>query len=324
MSLLKEKKIKIYVGPVRPSDALLGRLENDNATIKGFAEPCNSIGGMQIIPNRSIVWGIRLDKEGKRPKDKIQPNDKGYSGKVEFVMWGTAEGMPITTRYKSGSPSIDYDYQVLQMGMPRFENDIEDNYIQLPFGENTIFDSEEARQLFLTTTHECVDSICKNPDITNGNIRIVKIYESPKEEVKLLDKEFEAQKIVRAATTFDHLMVLKTIVSDKHVVKYDESDETTLFENILLYAKKNAPEFLGSIQAYNGRVSDVIEKFRSYKAYDWTTNGRLMGGRDKKEILVDGIDAKGEDMVQYLFDSRMEPAVFDAINRMIVMAQNFK
>lgn len=320
-------KMKIFVGQPRPNEALLGRLENDNATIKGAFEQCNPIGGMQIIANRSEVWGIRLDKSGNIPKEKLQPNDKAYNGKVKFAKWGTEGGMPITTRYKSGSASIDYDYQVLQMGMRKFEDDreVEDNYLHLPFGENVIFDSEEAKQEMLSTHHENNDSICRNPNGTmHGSLRMVKMFESPKEAVKNLDKEFEASKIVREATTFEHLLVLKTIVSDKKDIQYDESDERTLYENLLLYAKQHASTFLESVKGYDGGVSDVIEKYRSFKAYDWTTNGRLLFGQDKKELLLEGIDAKGEDMVQYLFDSRMKPEVFNAINRMKVNAHKLK
>lgn len=320
-----EKKKKFFVGQPRPADALLGRLENDNATIKGFAEPCNAIGGMQIIPNRSVVWGIRLGKDGKKPVDKLQANDKAYSGKVDFnVKWGAEGGMPITTRYKSGSGSIDYDYQVLQMGMKKFEDDLEDNYLQLPFGENVIFDSEEAKQLFISTHHENIDSICKNPDVSNGSIRMVKSFESAKEQIKNIDKEFEAIKMVREASTFEHLLVIRNIIADKKEIAYDESDETSLFENIMLWVKQNSALFLECVQSYDGRVSDIIERFRSFKAYDWTTNGRLMVGQDRKELLLDGIDAKEEDMVKYIFDFRMEPRVFEAVNKMIIIAQKFK
>jgi len=324
-----EKKMKIFVGPVRPADALVGRLENDNATIKGYAEPCQAIGGMNIIANRSIQWGIRLDKDGSDPSlkkygDRLQPNDKRYTGKVKFFKWGTEGGIPITTRYKAGCTSIDYDYQILQLGMRKFEEELEDNYLHLPFGEYSIFDSEEAKQLFLSTHHENQDSPSRSPEVMHGSLRMVKTFESTKSQVKSIEKEFEAIQIVKDAKTFEHLKVLQLILSEKTEIKYDESDETSLFENILLYAKKSAPDFMASVKAYEGRVSEVIERFRSYKAYDWTTNGRLMGGQDKKEILVDGIDAKGEDMVQYLFDFRFEPTVFEAIQKMILIAQKFK
>lgn len=328
MAEVKDNKTKFYIGQPRPNEAVLGQLEKGSSIIKGASTPMASpIGGKQIIANRSIVWGIRLDANGNKPKDgvKLQPNDKNYRGKVDFnVKWGTDGGMPITTRYKSGSASIDYDYQVLQLGMKRFEDDLEDNYLDLPMGEYVLFDSEEAKKLMLLTHHENIDSVCRNPDVINGSIRLVKSFESKKEQVVMIDKEFQAVKIVQDATTFDHLVVLKTIMSDKVDIRYDESDETSLFENIILWVKQNAEPFLECIQAYNIRVSDVIEKFRSYKAFDYTTDGKLMGGQDKKEILVTGIDAKGEAMIDYLFENRMEPEVFDAINKMTVIAQKFK
>lgn len=321
----KTGKVKFFVGQPRPNEALLGRVDKDMSTILGVTEQCQPIGGMSIIPNRSIVWGIRLDSNGKRPPEMLQANDKKYTGKVDFnVAWGTPGGIPITTRYKSGSSSIDYDYQVLQMGMPKFENDLENNYLTLPFGENVIFDSEEAKQTMLATHHENIDSICRNPDTMNGSLRLVKTFESNKEQIKTIDKEFEAVKIVRAATTFEHLRVLKTIIGDKTEIRYDESDEQALFENILIWVKMNAHTFLDLVKAYDVRVSDIIERFRSYKAYDLTTNGTIRVGQDKKEVVLEGIDAKGDDMLQYLFDARMEPEVFDAVNRMIILAQKLK
>jgi hypothetical protein len=325
---LSEGKKKFFVGQPRPKDAILGQLENDRATIKGISEQLGSpIGGKQIIPNRSIVWGIRLDKDGRKPKDgsKIQAIDKNYNGKVDFSgVWGTEGGIPITTRYKSGCTSIDYDYQVLQLGMPKFENDTEENYLDLPFGEYVIFDSEEAKQLMIETHHENIDSICKNPEVLNGSIRLVKSFESTKDQVKSINREFEATKIVNEATTFEHLKVIQHILATKKDIRYDESDEVNLYESILLYARQEPDTFLGCVKTYDIRVSEVIEKFRSYKAYDWTTDGTLKGGQDKKELILNGIDAKGEDMVQYLFDNRMQPEVFDAINRMTVIAQKFK
>lgn len=322
-------KKTFFVGQPRPADALVGRVENDNATIKGYAEPCQAIGGMNIIANRSKVWGIRLDKDGNDPSikkegERLQPNDKRYTGKIKFVKWGTPGGIEITTRHKAGCDSIDYDYQILQLGMRKFEEEIEDNYLHLPFGPLTIFDSEEARQTMLETHHENIDSICRSPEVINGSLRMVKVFESTKSEVKNITKEFEAIKIVNDAKTFEHLKILQIILSEKTEIKYDESDETSLYDNIVLYAKKNANDFLASVKAYEGRVSEVIERFRSYKAYDWTTNGRLLGGLNKKEILLDSIDAKGEEMVQYLFDYRFEPSVFEAIQKMIIIAQNFK
>jgi len=46
--------------------------------------------------------------------------------------------------------------------------------------------------------------------------------------------------------------------------------------------------------------------------------------KPKKEILLQDVPAKGEDMLQWMFDNCLDPVVFEAIEKLTLISQKFK
>jgi hypothetical protein len=317
---------KIYVGDTRGSDAMLGYLQPDgmNSVIKGSTQPAQQFGGFSIFANRSQCWGRRILEEGKVPEKRVEPTDEKYEGKIEWMKWNAPGGYPITVRYKNTCASIDYDYQVIQLDMPKFENDLEDNYMQLPFGENTLyFDSEQAKIDFLRIHHENEDSIYKSPNSTGGQFRDVKLFDTQKQDVKAMDEWFEAIKIIKDANSYEKLKVLKIILGKK-LIKEDESNENSLYENLMLYAKEDSKGFMDALNTYKRKVSDIFEKAKSYKAIDTTKHGVIVIGQEKREEMFTNIPAKGEAMIDWVFKNSLEPEMFEAIDKLGHISNKFK
>lgn len=325
---MSEKAYKIFVGDARPADAQLGYLEMNtgNTIIKGTAKPAQPIGGFAVFANRSISWGRRLVK-GKPAEDdrRVQPTDKDYTGQIEWMEHGAEGGYPITVRYKQACSTLDYDYQITQLNMLKFQEDIEDNYLQMPFGENNIFyDSEAVKAEFFKIHHENDDSVSKNPNAVGGMWHEIKLFDTTKQEVKKIDTWFESASLIKSCETHEKLNVLKGILGKKVQIKEDADDQNSLYENLQLYAKEKPDDFMGSINTYKRKVSDLISRCQSYNAFDLTKNGVIRVGQTKMEDLLTEVPEKGEAMLDWMFQNCLQPVVFAAIDKLIHISQKFK
>lgn len=323
--MTEEKAYKISVGN-RENKAMVGYLEmgQGNTISKGQLLPSQGIGGFIIFPNRTISWGRRLLK-GKVPDRRIQATDVDYAGEIEWMKWGAEGGYPIIARLKHGCSTLDYDYQITQLQLPKFKEDDEDCYLQLPYGENSIFyDTEEVKAEFLRIHHENQDSISKSPNAEGGLYKEVKVFDTTKQEVKEMDAMFESVKIIKEANSFAKLKVLQSIVSSKRVIKHDISDEGSLYDLLILYAKESPDEFIGCVETYKQKVSEIFSKAESYNALDLTKDGDLVVLQPKKELLFSDIPAKGKNMIDWMFKNCLTPEVHEAINKLIHLSAKFK
>lgn len=323
----KEGAYKIAVGS-RENKAMFGYLEMNmgNSIVKGtLALSQHTMGGFIIFPNRTIAWGRRLIK-GKPVKDRvIQPSDVDYSGEVEWMKWNAEGGSPIIARYKYGCSSLDYDYQVIRLQLPKFEVDEEGAYLQLPYGENKIFyDTEELKADFLQIHHENEDSPSKSPNAEGGMWREVKVFDTTKQEVKAIDHLFEAVKIIKEADSFLKLKVLQGVIANVEALKYDESKENSLYDVLILFAKAKPKEFIDAIDAYKRKVSEVFSMADSYKVFDLTKDGDIVLLQPAREILFTGIPAKGKDMIDWVFQNSLQPEVHEAVNKLFHLSAKFK
>lgn len=326
--MASKEAYKIMVGS-RESKAYVGYLEMNqgNTITKGELLAAQPIGGFAIFPNRTVCWGRRIIANRKwSPEDaQVQPNDPAYRGEVKWMKWGEKGGMPIVARWKMGIGSLDYDYQVLQLQQPEFKDDEQGAYMQIPFGENSIFfDTEELKAKFLEIHHENSDSIYKSPNAEGGMWSEVKAFDTTKQEVKEVDLQFEAVKIIKEANTFEKLKVLKEILSAKKVISYNEGDENSLYDVLIIYAKGDPDFVIKTIQEYKNNVSKKFSYALSYKALDLTKDGHVALIQPEKKLLLSDIPAKGEDMLRWMEENSLLPEVHTAINTLIHLSEKFK
>ncbi len=325
------EKYKLMFGGSPDNEVILGSLEKGSATIKGKEHRTKFRKGNCVFPNRTEGWGRRVltDKEGKElpTKERIDASHKDYNGKIEWLKWNDPKGYPIEARYKPNSSSLDYQYQITKLGMKTLENDLENNYLQYPSGYQE-FDLESNGQLceFLRIYFLNEDSVSKSPDNESSffMFKEVKTFDTKEFAAKEVDNVFEAVKLVKEANSFAKLKVLKDVLASVTEITYDLSKENSLYESLVLYAGKQPKEFTAAIQKYKGEVSQLIEKGKAYNAFDLTLNGTIVVTQPKKEILFEGIDAKGNDMLQWFYENCMEPEVFEAVSKLNLYSQKFK
>lgn len=327
-------KYKLMFGGNADNEVSLGFLEKGNAVIKGPETKTKFRKGNVVFPNRTEGWGRRMlqKKVGEKityvqADERIDSSHKDYTGKIEWMPWGKEGGYPIEARYKAGSSTLDYQYQITRLGMKKMEDDLENNYLQYASGYQE-FDLESDGILceFLRIYFLNEDSECKNPNSENSlfMFREVKEFNSQEYAAKEVDLAFDAVKYVKEANSIEKLKIFKIVLSKVTDIAYDVAVENSLYENLVLFASKQPKKFIEAVDQYKAQVSELIEKGRAYNAFDCTLNGTIVILQPKTETLIDDVDAKGEDMLQWLFENCLEPRVFEAIEKLNLYSQKFK
>lgn len=323
-SILKvEEPFKIFVGnPNAPKVIHAGNIDKGKTSIKSGESimELEFIGGDESFPNYWEGWGRRVIN-GQAPatgKPPIEANDPSYKGEIEFLDPTDKNGTIIYCRYVKGQSTLDYQYQISRLNIIPKERDEENLMIVLPRGEHEI-DPNKDRSYALALKIHPMNADSKNRMGRYGSTmyKEVKLMDTQKREVKYLQVDFEAKKIVNeSSTSFSKLKVLHEVLSSGKEIKYNTSDENDLYETLMMFAHESPEEVIRLTQKYKENVSAVIEQAKSHNAFDTSTNGVLKVGGIKKEVLLDGIEAKGEEMIQYLFDSCLDPKSSEAIKRL--------
>ena len=327
-----EAPFKIFVGnPNAPTTIFRGNIEKGKTTIKSgeAMTEWDFVGGDESFPNYWEGWGRRVIN-GVAPgpgKPPIEANDPAYKGEIEFLDAKDPNGTIIYCRYVKGQSTLDYQYQINRLNIIPKEKDEENLMIVLPRGEHEIDPAKDKAYALALKVHPMnADSKTKTNRYTNSMYKEVVLMESQKKEVKAIQIDWEAKKIVNeSADTFLKLKVLHTILSAKKEITYNKADENDLYDTLMLFANQSPQDVIDLVLKYKEDTTSIIEKTKSFNAFDTATNGTLKVGLIKKEVLLEDIDAKGEDMIQYLFDTCMEHKTFEAINRLHELSNtNFK
>lgn len=326
--ILIEDDFRIFVGRERGTDALLGYLEKGNSIIKGKAEKAQPIGGMAMFPNYFQAWGRRVIN-GEIPKSckdgRVPITHPEYTGQVEWLKNDDPKGYVIWVRYMVGQATLDYQYQITSLGLPKINEVEENDYLTLPFGETTVFYSKDPAWATLLQIHYMNDdSLAKMPGAEGSMFKIIKEYNSSEQQVKLIDAEFEALKVVKSATNFDDLLVIKNIMSRKTEITYKESDETTLYDALAIYAKTKPNDFLECIQEYDKSSSEILSLCESFEAIDNNTKGFVVLLKPKKEVLITNENVKKGKVYEWMYDHRYEKEVSEALDKINIISQQFK
>lgn len=330
---MAQDKYKIFAGGKNSnadgsdtSEVLVGFLEKGSSITKGQTAKAHWKRGDCVFPNMSQAWGARVVKAGVIPEKRVQVSDPSYHGEVMWLPYGHEKGYMIDVRYKRASSSLDYQFQILKGGLPPYEKDVENNYIKIFSGLNEYdFSTEKTFIEFLQISHMNENSGSKMPSAEGAMYREVKTFDTKKQQVKEIDLAWECVAVVKDCKTFEDMVALKNILSSVVELTFDAGDETGLYDALTLFAKNKSTEFVKAIQSYDKNVSELIEKGKAYDVFDVSKAGVISITQPEKAILFDGIEgAKGEEMLSWLFDHRMEHQVFSVIEKLNIYSKNFK
>lgn len=326
-----EQPFKIFVGNAdAPKVIHAGNIGPGKTTIKNGESiiELGFTGGDESFPNYWEAYARRTIN-GKHEIDGVPVDitNPKYTGELEFLDSKQPGGMIVHCRYVKGVNSLDYLYQVNRLNIISKEKDEQNLMIILSRGEHEIDPAKDAMYALAIKVHPMnTNSKNRTERYKNSMYKEVSLMDTNVKEVKEIQSEYQAMKIVNeSATSFAKLKVLHTVLSAEKEIPYNKSDENELFSTLVRYAKQSPEEVLRLVRKYKEDTTSVIEKTKSFNAFDTATNGTLKVGLIKKEVILDGLDVKGEAMIQYLFDNCLEPKNYDAINTLHQLSQtNFK
>lgn len=320
---MSNQKYVIVVGPDRPATIIGQALE------KGSGQTITAQGGDTrhyinrradiVIPNRSEQWGVRLDRDGNMPKDKLEVKDPNYKGKIKFLPWGHQDGEKIVTRYLSGYNSLDLLYQELVLNASTRFNEFDESiadafWIRLLSGENE-FDEVQDEYKVLMLKHHHYNKDCKtgNPEFYNHLFHEKKEEVVSDDETEVLLTRSDAVQVVKQAAADGSLDLLRNLknILNTHI----ESDvkDKELFATLLKFANNKPSTLLSEVERYKKSITNLVQLAKSKGAIDLTKEGTIVAGLEKKEIIAEKVEGKGEKMLAWLLDNYLTPTSFEAM-----------
>lgn len=339
---------RIHVGKkVEGSNAVMGFLEKGrNDIIKGETLPVSILVGTFGISNGVQGWGIRLDKNGKVPKDKVlHVDDDEYRGEIKWVKWGSKENgaTMIRGRWIPGYPTIDKDYQDSRLNVQIKDGFLDTGepiaFILLKHGYNE-FDEEKDKGLveILKIHHQNKESVSCNPTAERREMfEEVTEMDTTDQKTKLIETKGECLLIVgKAANNPDAVRRLFEIVQDtnKSGTNVNREDASGLYKLLQTYADGDPVTFANKINRFKENVSATIEKAKSYELVDLTTDGFIVAREVRNgsviptgkatDIILDEVPAKGSAMFDWAFANCLEPKVYDGMIKLKSITDNLK
>jgi len=332
MTIVSEniKPFKIFAGHPR-GKAIIGFLERgDRSRLSADSEAyeVSDFPGKEMFPNVFNAWGRRIavDKDGKRKAGNADPNDIEYKGDIEFLEYGDSKGSLIQCRYVPGHKTLDYNYQVMKLGLPKYNTQEGQmyNYMDVQKGETEITVSDPAYAVMMKIHPMNKNSICRSPNTENHQWHEINELDSEKILASTIDAEFEAISIVKsAATSGKKLNILFNLIGGDSVIKWDKSDEGSKYEGMVVFAKQNPDLVTKALAKFKEEVQAAIAKGESYDAFDLSVKGVVKVKKgDSKVVLLSDIPASGKNMLTWIWENAMEPNVFDAYGKLVSYAEN--
>lgn len=273
------------------------------------------------FPNMSECWGVLLDKEGKVPKEPLSVTDSAYGGNVKWLEWGDAKGCSIVARWLSGYDTLDYQYQKLVLKADdRIKEDSDSWFIVLKSGHNE-FDSVTDKRLveLLQISSYNQNSKSRNPDIVASMFREKDEIAEVKEEVKIIDAQFEAVKVVKQAAQDSTLNSLKSLSKALSKLITVELTDENIYQELMKVAQSSSDLFNTQVTEHKRWVSNMFVKAETFKLLDLTLDGTVAAGKDLKEPIATGIPAKGKNMLDYLLENCLSELGSTAISKLKII-----
>lgn len=330
---MSNKNYTIIAGEERPDTIEIGHLEKKmgQGTILGQTERIPAQRGMVSVPNWTECWGVRvIVEDGEVPKTPIDVRDKEYRGQILPLPWGTAGGYMIQCRYLKGYNSVDQLYQSLVLNADAYVNSNQETaesaeigYLFMWSGFN-VYDpeSDKYKVLMLKIHYLNKASKYKSPDSDKWWFDEYNADEDgPKAEAKL-DAKFEALKVVNEASEDNSLGKLKNLLNIVKNISDREPKEQDLYKYLQILADSKPVEFLAQIDSYKRKISDIVEKAKSFKLIDLTTDGVIAAGDGKKEVIGQ-IPGKKESKIDWLISNYLDANSWAVILNLETLTSKF-
>jgi hypothetical protein len=171
------------------------------------------------------------------------------------------------------------------------------------------------------------DSLCRTPDATIWMWKMVKELDVTNANAKEIDAGFEAVKIVKeAATSFDNLEILKTILEQRQKIESDKTKQNSLYENMLIYANADPKSFHDSVNDYKRNISQLLSLCESFEAIDTTAKDMVVVKvkNAKPDIILTDVPVGGKEIYDWLFTNCMKTKVYEALSKLTNISKTFK
>lgn len=280
------------------------------------------------IPTVSENWGARVI-DGKVPDRPVDVKDPNYRGQIQFLTWGDKKGMLIQTRYLRGYDTLDLLYQNLVLNAdsninPDDANSAEVYFLELNSGENEFNEqSDPYKTLFIKNSAYNQNSTSKNPDHISYMYREKDAAQEQRFVSKAIEDKGDAILMVKgAAASKEELRNLYGIVQG--LTNNAEIHDDLLFDALIGLSDSVPSEFINQVKARKQEVSDTFAKAKAYGLLDLTKDGVIVAGKEKKTILAEEVPAKGEAMVQWVYDHPIHPTAVKAIHQLKQITEKLK
>lgn len=331
--MTKESKYVVFAGDDRPAFVDTNFLEKGSGQTQ-FKEGWTggkiaNRRGICGIPTTSENWGVRTIN-GKIPANPVDVKDPNYKGEINFLPWGDERGMLIMCRYLRGYNTLDYLYQnlVLNADSNLSEDDASSAdayFLSLDSGENEFdWNREPYLTLFIKNTAYNANSVSKNPQHISSMLREKNEEAERKAVTKTIDEKVEAMVIVKNASSGSSYTKLRNLFHIVGDLVGSEIQDELLYEVLGSLADTQPVPFMDKLNGYKRNVSGIFSKATSYGILDTTKDGVIVAGKEKKSILAEGIPAKGEDMIQWIYDNPIEPISFQAVHQLKQITEKLK
>lgn len=321
----------IQIGNEKPGEAIVAQ-PNKRGEPSGDQFRTYIRVGTHLIMNRARVWGRRVmvDKKKQDNGMPIETNTIGYAGELEFLDWEKEGGYAIDIRYIKESRSLDFEYQE---NVQKIKIDSEKGaaFIEARAGENKYDYKKDGLLIkFLKVTPQNRDSKSKNP---NPEIKGYSFYEVTDEHVdsvsiKERETNIEAGYLVKSLSSKPKLIRnLFEILGNRPEFGDTNklSGDRQIYKVLLEFSETNPSDFFFIINEYKKEVQDYFDKATSYKVLDLTKDGHIALNIDnKKELLISGLKAKGDGMVEYMIENYYEDEVYNATQILKQLVQKLK
>lgn len=308
----------IIVGRERPEKVLVSNVDKGGQpTGPVIAERHLSVGIHQIL-NRARVWAIRTFAGVKDEDHPVQVTHPKYKGELKFLDWGTHGGYAVDVRYLAQSTSLDYEYQVNVQKLT-VDSNTGAAFLELDSGENRFDEKKDALLIqFLKVYPQNRDSRSKNPDNPIKGYQYHEVNESTigKSFVDRIETREKALRFVMELSDDEaQINNLFTVVGQRQEMgDVDELSQTgQKYEALLKYAELNPKDIREAVNAYKAKVREWFTKAEAYKALDLTKDGFIVffGPNNKKEILWQDLEGKGEKMIDWVLENVLRKGVFE-------------
>jgi hypothetical protein len=316
-------KYIIHAGTERPAFITGQYLEKGSGqtlTKQGSPKIALAVRRQDIaIPNRSELWGCRLDKSGNMPENPLNVKDTNYSGKVKWLKWGDPKGTLIVARFLKGYNTLDLQYQNLVLNADANIRETDESssdafFLMLQSGLNEFDEATDPLKIeYFKVHHYNQNSTSRNPEHINFMFKEKDDVAEQTFEAKTIDQKWDAVAIVKNAAKDNSLQSLKNLCKALGKVIDEVPSDETIYNVLLQVADEKADVFLGQINEHKKWISNLFVKADSFKLFDLTKDGTIVAGDTKKEILATEVPAKGEGMKQWLLENCFEEKASQAI-----------